>query len=87
VDERDGYLFAAWRSMSAATSSGLFGHVVSAVLDNLDLHVGPAVVARRFLGQSRHDRAEDVLDADEQQRNVDGAGAPALGVMLAGRAR
>ena len=65
----------------------LLGQVVPAVLENLDLHVGPAVVGSKVLGQSRHDRAEDVLAADEQQGDVDGGGALTLSVMLAGRAR
>ena len=44
----------------------LLGQVVPAVLENLDLHVGPAVVGAKVLGQSRHDRAEDVLAANKQ---------------------
>ena len=44
----------------------LLGQVVPAVLEDLDLHVGPAVMGSKVLGQSRHDRAEDVLAANKQ---------------------
>jgi hypothetical protein len=65
----------------------LLGQVVPAVLDDLDAHVGPAVVGSKVLGQGRHYRAEDVLAADQQQGDVDGSGLSALSAMLAGRAR
>ena len=52
----------------------LLGQVVPAVLEDRDVHVGPAVMGSKVLGECRHDRAEDVLTADEQQGDVDRGG-------------
>ena len=49
----------------------LLGKAVPAVLENLDVHVGPAVMGSKVLGERRHDRAEDALTANEQQGDVD----------------
>jgi hypothetical protein len=49
----------------------LLGPVVPTVREDLDAYVGPAVVGSKVLGHGRHYRAEDVLAADQQQRDVD----------------
>ncbi len=50
----------------------LVGQVVTSTLDDGRLDVGPAVVGPEVLGEDRHGRAEHLVAADEQERNLDG---------------
>jgi hypothetical protein len=63
----------------------LLGQIVAAILENLNLDVGPAVMGAEVLRESRHNRPEDVFAANEHQRNVDGAGAPGVGRDVGGK--
>jgi hypothetical protein len=45
----------------------LVGEVVPGSLENLDLHVSPAVIGSQVSGERWHDRAEDVLAGPDRR--------------------